>query len=235
MRKYLSAMSAMVCLLWITGCSSVEKKGGNDGKVKCAEVDKAKQEKTAVDAADLAKRKELAEKLIPTLKLKDSVIRFFDQIKKSQMDMLARQLKSKQIQNADEANRKAMELMNKEMNWDKLKDQFVNFYVEDFSAEELNALIKFYESPIGRKLVDKQPEIQQKSMAITRKLLAETMPKVYKLTKEIIEKQQKAVVAKTPAATPVKAPGAAPAAQAMPLPPLPAASVPAAKNVVPLK
>ena len=229
MRKYLSAMSALVCVLLITGCSSVEKKADDDGKAKCTETDKAKQEKAAADAADLAKRKELAEKLITTLKIGDNFPRLFEQIKKMQMDMLARQLKGKQLQNAEEINTAIMDLMNKELSWDKLKGKFINLYGEAFSVEELDALIKFYESPIGKKLVDKQPEIQQKSMVITRGLLTDIMPKIQTLTKEIIEKQLKAAAAPAPAATQ----SAAPAAQATP--PLPAAAVPAAKNVVPLK
>ena len=229
MRKYLSAMSALVCVLLISGCSSVEKKADDDGKAKCTETDKAKQEKAAADAADLAKRKELAAKLIPVLKIGDGVTRSFEQIKKSQLDMQARQFKSRQIQDTEETSRKTMELMNKELNWDKLKDQFINLYAESFSAEELEALIKFYDSPAGAKIVDKQPEVQQKAMLITRKTLNDTIMQVYKMNREIMEKQQKAATAKANAAVPV----AAPAAQAMP--PLPAAAVPAAQNVVPLK
>lgn len=229
MKKYLSAMSALVCVLLITGCSSVEKKADDDGKVKCTETDKAKQERAAAAAADLAKRKELAEKLITTLKIGDNFPRLFEQIKKMQMDILAKQLKGKQLQNAEEINTALMDLMNKELSWDKLKGKFITLYGEAFSVEELDALIKFYESPIGKKLVDKQPEIQQKSMVITRDLLTEIMPKIQTLVKEIIEKQQKAAAPATPGA----AQSATPAPQAAP--PLPAAAVPAAKNVVPLK
>jgi hypothetical protein len=211
-------MSAMVCVLLITGCSSVEKKADS----KCPEGDKAKQEAAA---ADLAKRKELAEKLIPTLKIGDSVTRYFDQIKKSQMDVLSRQLKGKSQQDAEEINRSATELMNKEMSWNNLKESFVNLYAEAFSAEELDALIKFYDSPIGKKLVDKQPEIQQKSTGLTFKLRSEIMMKVHKATREIIEKQQKAAAAKAPVKDPT----------VQTSPPLPVPAAPGAKNVIPLK
>lgn len=226
MRKYLSVMSALVCLMWITGCSSVEKKEDNDSKVKCAD-DKSKQEKAA--AADLAKRKEQAEKLMPVLKIGETVTRFSEQMKKLQVDMLARQLKARPPQNAEEINKAVNELINKEVNWDKLKDQFVNLYAEAFTVEELDALIKFYESPIGRKLVDKQPDIQQKSMLATRKLLADTTQKVHKLTMELVEKQQKAAAAKAAAEAPVKDP------TAQTSPPLPVPAAPGAKNVIPLK
>ena len=87
---------------------------------------------------ELAKRKELSEKLLADLKVGDRVT---IALKKSKT-------------------------VNKDVNWDNLKSQFVNLYADIFSAEELDALIKFYESPTGGKLIDKQPEIQQKSMAL---------------------------------------------------------------------
>ena len=89
---------------------------------------------------ELAKRKELSEKLLADLKVGDRVT---IALKKSKT-------------------------VNKDVNWDNLKSQFVNLYADIFSAEELDALIKFYESPTGGKLIDKQPEIQQKITEILR-------------------------------------------------------------------
>ena len=89
---------------------------------------------------ELAKRKELSEKLIADLKVGDRVTTTLN--------------KSKTV--------------NKDVNWGNLKNQFVNLYADIFSAEELDALIKFYESPTGRKLIDKQPEIQKKITELLR-------------------------------------------------------------------
>lgn len=89
---------------------------------------------------ELAKRKELSEKLLADLKVGNRVT---IALKKSKT-------------------------VNKDVNWDNLKSQFVNLYADIFSAEELDALIKFYESPTGIKLIDKQPEIQQKIAEILR-------------------------------------------------------------------
>ena len=89
---------------------------------------------------ELAKRKELSEKLLADLKVGDRVT---IALKKSKT-------------------------VNKDVNWDNLKSQFVNLYADIFSAEELDALIKFYESPTGGKLIDKQPEIQQKITELLR-------------------------------------------------------------------
>ncbi|MEI8245260.1 MAG: DUF2059 domain-containing protein [Lentisphaerota bacterium] len=114
----------------------------------------APAESPAVQAApavspELAKRKELSEKLIADLKVGDRVT---ITLKKSKT-------------------------VNKDVNWGNLKDQFVNLYADIFSAEELDALIKFYESPTGRKLIEKQPEIQKKIAQLLRNQKTVLSPK----------------------------------------------------------
>lgn len=49
---------------------------------------------------------------------------------------------------------------------DDLLDRLVPVYLEHFSASELRELIAFYESPLGRLLVSKQPLMQQRSALI---------------------------------------------------------------------
>jgi uncharacterized protein len=42
-------------------------------------------------------------------------------------------------------------------------------YAEHFTVDELDQLVEFYESPIGRKLVGEQTEVMKESMAIGRR------------------------------------------------------------------
>lgn len=59
-----------------------------------------------------------------------------------------------------------MKTKHKEIIWEQHKDQVASLYAGTFSAEELDSLVKFCESPAGKKFIDKQPEIQQKSLAL---------------------------------------------------------------------
>ena len=156
----------------------------------------------AEPAADTAKNKELAEKLMNTLKISEMMTRSLDMMKKMQLNMMAKRLKGQELQNMEELNRSMMDLAAKELNWEKLKDPFINIYAESFTAEELEAMIKFYESPVGKKLVEKQPEMQQKTMQLMQTIMMKLMPEFDKLAKDFAEKHKKAAPAPEAAGTP---------------------------------
>jgi hypothetical protein len=56
-------------------------------------------------------------------------------------------------------------------------DSAVNAYAETFTAEELRDIRRFYESPVGRKVIDRTPElmgrVMQQSMAVSRAAMPE--------------------------------------------------------------
>ncbi|AMR30767.1 hypothetical protein A0256_04685 [Mucilaginibacter sp. PAMC 26640] len=52
--------------------------------------------------------------------------------------------------------------VNKYMNWDLLKDQMAAMYAKEFTEKDLKELVIFYQSPLGKKLNEKQPILFQK-------------------------------------------------------------------------
>jgi hypothetical protein len=65
---------------------------------------------------------------------------------------------------------KFIEVMNsflaKYMNWDILTDQLAAMYAKEFTEKELKELTVFYQSPLGKKLNEKQPILFQKGAEI---------------------------------------------------------------------
>ena len=109
----------------------------------------------------------------------------------------------KQMQNAmldqqglsDEQKAQALELMEastaeveKILNWENLEPMLVRVYVSTFSADEMNRLSAFFESPDGRVFVEKQPQLQAAMMMEMQKLMTTLMPKIQKSTQEAIER-----------------------------------------------
>jgi len=80
---------------------------------------------------------------------------------------------------------KMMDIIMEEMSWEKMKDDYIDIYADTFTGKELKGFIKFYKSPIGRKFIEKQPELMKKSMQISQKQMGELMPKIQKLIKEM--------------------------------------------------
>ncbi|MDQ6663902.1 MAG: DUF2059 domain-containing protein [Acidobacteriota bacterium] len=60
----------------------------------------------------------------------------------------------------------------------KIRPQLVKVYGETFSAEEIDSILAFYQSPAGHALLDKTPVIMSKTMALM-------MPEMQRLVKEI--------------------------------------------------
>lgn len=67
---------------------------------------------------------------------------------------------------------------------DGLEALIVPIYAKHFTQEELDALIEFYESEIGRKLIAKQPMIMQESFFAGQQWGKEIADKVVKRLKE---------------------------------------------------
>jgi uncharacterized protein len=61
---------------------------------------------------------------------------------------------------------------------DDFKADIAAIYSESFSAEELREIIDFYQSPLGRKWIERMPELMQKSMQISQSRLQAMTPEI---------------------------------------------------------
>jgi hypothetical protein len=62
----------------------------------------------------------------------------------------------------------------------KMIDQMIPIYATTFTVPELEAMVNFYESPVGRSIADKTPALAPKSAEITRALMPEMMGEMLK-------------------------------------------------------
>ena len=65
------------------------------------------------------------------------------------------------------------EFFNKYLPADRFREQFAHMYAQLFTEDELNQLIKFYNSPLGKKVASKVPEVLQKAMLMDQQILTE--------------------------------------------------------------
>lgn len=142
-----------------------------------------------VRAGDIPKRA-LAEQLLEAMEIQKTIEKSFDMVNQ----MMTAQMKQMGVfsddaisDKAQDVIQKTMDLVMKEMSWDKLKGDYISIYAETFTEEELKGAIKFYKSPIGKKFIEKQPELMRKSMQISQKQMATLMPKIQQLTKEMMD------------------------------------------------
>lgn len=67
---------------------------------------------------------------------------------------------------------------------EELKVDIAAIYAEVFTVEELRGVVDFYRSPIGKKLVERMPELMQKTMLITQDRMKAMMPELQSITRD---------------------------------------------------
>lgn len=65
-----------------------------------------------------------------------------------------------------------------QLGWAVLEPDLTQVYLEVFSESELRELIAFYQSPLGKKMLDKMPVLLAKSNELTSKRMQAAMPKL---------------------------------------------------------
>lgn len=70
----------------------------------------------------------------------------------------------KNMPGADSVPNDFWENFMKEIDYSELTNMYIPIYQEQFTDSDIDALIKFYESPIGKKFVEKTPIITSESM-----------------------------------------------------------------------
>jgi hypothetical protein len=68
--------------------------------------------------------------------------------------------------------------LNKYMSWASLKDDMAKLYMAEFSESEINELTKFYQTPLGKKTVQKMPALMTKGAEIGQKRVQEHLPEL---------------------------------------------------------
>ena len=69
-------------------------------------------------------------------------------------------------------------ILAEEFSWKQLKEFTIQLYQENFTQEEIDGLIAFYESPTGKAFVKKMPLVSQKSLAMVQQRMVPIMQKL---------------------------------------------------------
>ncbi|MBK4991385.1 DUF2059 domain-containing protein [Pseudomonas sp. S36] len=80
---------------------------------------------------------------------------------------------------------KANAALNSAIGWNKLKPKMVDLYTRTFTEQELKDLVKFYESPLGKKVLREMPKVTQESAQLTQQSLEPAVPVVNKLLEDM--------------------------------------------------
>jgi hypothetical protein len=86
----------------------------------------------------------------------------------------------------------------KYMSWDSLKPDMIKLYTDEFTEGELGELNKFYQTPVGKKMLGKMPTLMSKGAQLGSQRVQEHMPELQAAIAAEAQKQPQ------PAASPKK-------------------------------
>ena len=107
----------------------------------------------------------------------------FERMKTETASMSAANATEKERAHAQEIQAKIMDLVKDRMSCEKMRPVYVKMYSETFTDEEIDGMLAFYQSPAGRAMLEKMPQLVSKIMALAQSQMAGLMPEIERLIK----------------------------------------------------
>ncbi len=111
------------------------------------------------------------------------------------------QMTPEQKKITEQFQQKVMATAMETVGWKAMEPDMLNLYASTYSTQEIDGIIAFYKSPVGQTMLDKTPELSQKSIAITQERAKALQPKLQQMLTEY-RQQMTAAAPVGPAATP---------------------------------
>jgi hypothetical protein len=109
-----------------------------------------------------------------------------------QQAVAGQRLTDKQQAIINEAPREFAAVLREELSWAKIKPLYVGIYRESFTQEEIDGMLAFYATPVGRATIEKMPQVMTRSMQLMQVMAAPMAGKMREVMQRAIEKAQSA-------------------------------------------
>ena len=120
--------------------------------------------------ADNNNRRALADELLTVINFQKNI--------ETQTDMVQKMFTMPGAEHSQSMIKKLNDIIEKEMSWNKLKNDYISVYAEVFTEQELNEFIRFHKTPVGKKIAGKTPELTRRIMEMSQKKSMELLPKI---------------------------------------------------------
>jgi len=116
------------------------------------------------------------DRLLEVTRARQMLDAMLPQIEASQHQMLAqmtagRELDAAQQQRVDRLLANSSSSVRKALSWDTLAPVYRDIYRQTFTGDDIDAIIAFYESPTGQRMLEKMPELMQNTMSAMQRLI----------------------------------------------------------------
>ncbi|WP_102796157.1 DUF2059 domain-containing protein [Bowmanella denitrificans] len=86
-----------------------------------------------------------------------------------------------QQQQVETMLKKTAELINQKMSWQEMQPMMLEIYQQSFNQVEIDGMITFYQSDVGKAVIAKMPQVMQASMQAMQRQMMDIMPQIQQL------------------------------------------------------
>lgn len=83
-------------------------------------------------------------------------------------------------------------LLKSEMSWEKMEPMVIDIYSRNFTEQQIDDLLAFYQTETGQALIKKMPTVMQESMLIGQSMMQQSIPKIQAMAQELAQELQQA-------------------------------------------
>ncbi len=134
---------------------------------------------STVALADQASEKQAVLKMLEITNARnmaDQVMKSMEAMMDSQFQEAAVQLSPEGRKELDAVREDSVNWLRDNLSWDQMKDMYVDIYTQVFTEDEINQLVQFYQSPLGRTMLEKMPELLRLTLEKSQALVQKRMP-----------------------------------------------------------
>lgn len=126
-------------------------------------------------------------RLLDVMRAQQTLEAILPQVQASQQQMVAQltagqQLDATERERIDRILARGNATMAEALSWEKLEPVYRDIYTATFTAEDMDAMISFYESQAGQNLLDKMPQLMHNTMQAVQQML---MPVLTQLEQDL--------------------------------------------------
>jgi len=109
------------------------------------------------------------DQLLEVTRARETIDNMLPQIQASQQQMIrqmlaGRDLSAEEQRTLDATVASSMNAMARLLSWEELQPLYRDLYAQTFDADEVQAMIDFYTSPVGQSMVQKMPQLMHNAM-----------------------------------------------------------------------
>ena len=143
--------------------------------------------------ADDASKTAKVEQLMQLSNAEQNSKAVFEQMKSAQIAQLRKNVDvpTQDTSAAEEIQTRIMDLIASNMSFEKLKPAMIKAYMDVFTEDEIDGILGFYQSPAGRAMLQKSPQVMIRMMGATQQQSGDLAAEIKRITDEVRAKYQK--------------------------------------------